>query len=837
MSQFGGETIQLSFGDASNAVTSHLSNLQGLACTTSEDPYASSSDEMVPLCDPYITHAIQNDTYVPRVLFVDGRNCFEPHFSAEPSAAVARSDANDASNHSGLNSAATGAWNGSVEIHHRNTRGKPIVELPSSSFNSNSFDEQNIYAANHFTNDSWNQLDSSQQHAYSEFQNVASVLSNTNSQSSRYNASRYSHVSSQFVFSKSITGGRVMNWDDEEEEEEEEEYEREYEDETAKQRRTQMEREKRIKEEEQMDQQLHHAWDTFVGIDTVDKNKSSSSTKSQEQGDTSAAPSDVDGESSRKRKTALDALQWRNYLMPPHPSFFSFSAPLPFDIHLNTNAASSQSPSPQNTQSILYSFQSGKHPAIAAFSSNDMNEGMTSQWRDEVLSDSIRKWMEDCDSVKGFQICVDADQDFFAGLASSVLEELGDECRSAGKFSILVGDGDSFRSASDGASDLQSNGKQTYWRSENKAVQVFRSGLNRGLTLHGLSENSDLVLPLSLTKCWKALHKNDESRNMFEASAAGAMALESVTLPYRLVKRNGGQSSLSSDNRMRSKIGIGSGYFQGSSKGEEDAYPTADKLTYHEFLSSMKPSNRHTLTELSGLVRPISPAEVHKSLLQGTSIERRQMEEDRNRNRNSFYRRSRGRHIDPGLWMEDEGPNGGILSSLSPVAESNSSRGLHQHFALASSMRPLPSRLGDVVSTYTTSMMEGMAISYRPQSSVATVVGQSFDALTGHRSHSAGSYWSSILGPEAHVAQTVTMLGNTTRVHHHLQTTAIGLKNALSRKYAGYLTRDGMSGLAPEGEDCEDAMEACLTLRDVYEPASMMFDSDEEGIYFDDNTD
>ena len=82
----------------------------------------------------------------------------------------------------------------------------------------------------------------------------------------------------------------------------------------------------------------------------------------------------------------------------------------------------------------------------------------------------------------------------------------------------------------------------------------------------------------------------------------------------------------------------------------------------------------------------------------------------------------------------------------------------------------------------------------------------------------------------------LSTLGNSTRVYDHLKQTSIGLKSALSSKYSGYLSRDGMTGLAPESEDCDEAMEACLTLRDVYEPPSMGFDSDEEG-YFEDNSD
>ena len=141
-----------------------------------------------------------------------------------------------------------------------------------------------------------------------------------------------------------------------------------------------------------------------------------------------------------------------------------------------------------------------------------------------------------------------------------------------------------------------------------------------------------------------------------------------------------------------------------------------------------------------------------------------------------------------------------------------------------------------VISTYTTCMMEGMAIGYRPQSTIATVVGQCFNEMVGGKSNIAGSYWKHILGEQAPILQTLSTLGNSTRVYDHLKQTSIGLKSALSRKYSGYLSRDGMTGLAPESEDCDEAMEACLTLRDVYEPPSMEFDSDEEG-YFEDNSD
>jgi hypothetical protein len=44
-----------------------------------------------------------------------------------------------------------------------------------------------------------------------------------------------------------------------------------------------------------------------------------------------------------------------------------------------------------------------------------------------------------------------------------------------------------------------------------------------------------------------------------------------------------------------------------------------------------------------------------------------------------------------------------------------------------------------------------------------------------------------------------------------------------------------MAGLVPEVEDCDEAKESCLSLRDLYEPPSSAYEIDEEGIYFEDN--
>jgi len=46
--------------------------------------------------------------------------------------------------------------------------------------------------------------------------------------------------------------------------------------------------------------------------------------------------------------------------------------------------------------------------------------------------------METCDTVRGFQINIDLDMALFGGLAERVLQELGEECRSAGRVSVLM---------------------------------------------------------------------------------------------------------------------------------------------------------------------------------------------------------------------------------------------------------------------------------------------------------------------------------------------------------------------------------------------------------------
>ncbi len=893
MSSFGGgETIQLSFGPAANAVTSHLCNLQGLASTSAtvtdvSDVHGSGSDTTTctPLCDPYVTHAVQNEIYVPRVLFVDGRNHFTPWPTSLSSTSSLNANTNTNTN-----------WGGAVEIHHR----VPIYNnnqdenRNKSSINSNDNDNDNDndhhrQHSHHFVDNSRstyeynsNQLSNVQRNAWDQFQSsTLSTSTMLNDKQSRYHSLKYQHVSSQYIYSPSNNnnnnnnsnisssnngGGRYMQWDDDEEEEEEDE------DEYYKQRKLQLERQRWDQREVEIQNELDDAWNTFITGTSTNTTAAAAGTtgttgqkRREHEGNNNNDDSNTASTTTRTTRTTnpLHHIQWLNYFMPPHPNEKMYTAPLPFDHIINIHEHNNTNKNILLDQPILYSHCCGKYPSPPSHNSyssttNALEDGITTEYRED-LSDKIRKWMEDCDALRGVQILIDNDKSLYGGLACSVLEELGDECRSAGRVSVMVHGGDIFDmnttlpiggGGGGGGLDEDGAGASSYWRSERKVVHSFRSHLNDGLNLHGIAENSDLVLPLSLNQCWKSLGRQstqstqNTSENMnemtlFEASAAGALALEAVTLPYRLLKQS--QSAVSQSSSLvkrRSKIGILSGYFQGSGQSDDnDAFPTIDRLSYHEFISSLRPSNRHTVLELSGSTKNQN---IDDRLLQGTSIERRRLEEERERNRNSmYYRRGRGRDIDPGLWIEDSGTNGGILCPLSPSSNDNqlTSRSMHRHFSLMTALRPSNTvATTDQVSTYTTLIMEGMGIRYRPQSSVGTVVRQSIYDLTSSKSYAAGTYWKSIFNNQIQNVPVLTVLGNSTRSYSHLKTTANNISQSLSRKYQGYLSRDSTAGIVPEREDCTDALEHIMDLRDTYEPPMMFDDEDHEGTYFDDNS-
>jgi len=718
--------------------------------------------------------------------------------------------------------------------------------------------------------------------ALAEFQNVASVLAGSSSQYSRYRADRYTAYSSRFVPSSSPAdedggGGRHMVWDDDEEEEEEEE------DEDEKRRRIAMEEMRWNRTEEDMQSKLDATWNNFFNVGSsgsshpVAEKEAAPAPVSDGASPDATSPSPPSSPPPPSPNNPASSLRWSHYYMPPHPPPSLFQSPLPFPT-----AAANNIHNPY--RHILQSHHTGLH---------QLTEPLTKKWREEVLSDNIRRWMERCDCIRGIQLAVDADgeEGLWGGLAESTVMELRDECRSAAVMGVLVdnyrgggggGDGDD-----DGESCGKGGRKRAYWRGEEEVASSVRRNLNRGLTLAGLASadaggGCDALVPISLGSCFGKEVAGKRYYSTFEASAVGALALEAATLPFRLRRGGGGGGR----GERRSKIGVQSGYFQGgggSGGNDNDAFGSTDRLSFQEFLSSLRPSNRHILLELStSMVCGVdgetsstttgSPtaSSLHEALLQGTSIERRKLEEERNRSYSSFssrLQRSRGRDIEPGLWMEDTGPCGGSLIPLTPSPSSSNgdsrSRSLHRHYALSTSFRPAssaatpvvrssrqsllsssPTSSDGTVSSYTTMLMEGMGIRYRPETCVGTVVNQSLTDLIGSRPYGAGSYWKTVLrGHHGRGVSTtpsavpiLTVLGNTTRVHSHLHSRARGMKDSLSSKYSGYRRKDCTAGIIPESEDCTEAMEVCDSLRDLYEP--LMGGADEETeVYFEDNED
>jgi len=89
----------------------------------------------------------------------------------------------------------------------------------------------------------------------------------------------------------------------------------------------------------------------------------------------------------------------------------------------------------------------------------------------------------------------------------------------------------------------------------------------------------------------------------------------------------------------------------------------------------------------------------------------------------------------------------------------------------------------------------------------------------------------------------LSVLGNGTRSYPRLNSISHGFHSVLhSQRYRGYFSRDVMAGIVPERDDCEEALEYCRELVDVYEPpmgSGLVSGKDENenlDAYFDDHS-
>jgi hypothetical protein len=294
------------------------------------------------------------------------------------------------------------------------------------------------------------------------------------------------------------------------------------------------------------------------------------------------------------------------------------------------------------------------------------------------------------------------------------------------------------------------------------------------------------------------------------------------------------------------------------------SYPSAP-ATSSPWVNNVGPWSTSMLASLqsSGLIAGSTNGmgELQSRMIRGTSIEQMMIEQQHQQYRSSRARTS-SRPSEPGEWLDDismkTSNGGGLLSSLSGNSIPFGMRSDHHHFALSTSLRPPESDLRSFSSTpgsgncATTALlrpiMESMGVRYRPEVSLGVVVKDTVVDLTG-----LGAYWrvifsdgnstttppssstnegigGNIKSPQskpimmspnerASHSPVLSVLGNGTRSYPRLNSISHGFHCVLhSQRNRGYFSRDVMAGIVPERDDCEEALEYCRELVDVYEP-------------------
>ncbi len=762
----GGEVLRLSFGCTANSVSSDLVNLEGLACTTAavkRPPTSSSCNSVVshpqhswsPLCDPYITHhPMSGDRlFTPRCIFVDTQ---EQQVQQQKQLRSYQETEDLA------------AWSGPVETMCLGTSSNQSIvgySPAAGSYNSNASNNQ--------------------QYRFQKFHQIAQTLAETT-----YSSNSCSVHSSQVRYDSSnnhtIPTNRHVEWDISDEEGDYDDADAE--DNTNAQRRLAVEKHKQ-QQLLVLQDALSKAWDEGV---------------------------------LNYRSTAAQAIQihWSDYLLPPLPppqkfislpssSYLSSTIPHTFFPNAIATTDTTDLMTTANTTSTPSSFSSLWDPQATKSSIIDSHLAgysatanlLSSSWREDVLFNELRKSLEQCDLLQGTQLVV-SNVGFYTGLATSVLEELADECKSAARWTILISD----------TSSTADHYEPTTHR------QLFRRYLNGGLALHSLSENSDLTLPLSISSC-----------SSFTSNALLAVAVENATIPYRLLPCNSCNNS-SSDAifAIAASAGLGS-----SSNTNDDSFFSLYKsVNFREFLSCLRgPTTRHSILGMDATTMKDTNLNWNQLLIQGTSV----VVDPRMRDRKVSKKDVSTMEDFPGRWLSTHLHSLSYNTSIRGISQDND-YDQHTHYALHASFRRSYESYPSLTSSYQKQkyrhpllhgIMEGIATHARPMGSFSTcLVPQSVAELT-----LTGGYWkSSILNsiPDFFVST----ISNSTRIHPLIEGRYKSFKNATSRFCSerssingssgsmwGLYTTDLQAGLAPEFEDCEEAREYLRNLDALYCPS------------------
>jgi hypothetical protein len=390
------------------------------------------------------------------------------------------------------------------------------------------------------------------------------------------------------------------------------------------------------------------------------------------------------------------------------------------------------------------------------------------RWNETVLFDQhLRTILEACDSVQGITIATKGNGGIYAGLTTALLQELTEECRTAGRWVL-----NDYMIPSISALKPSEGSNPS---SQSFICSNVRMAIESGLALYDFAQLSHAILPLSTTTTMDAKTPSldtEEAYRHWKRTCDISMALETTTLAYRA------NSAWMSNSRTY------------------DDYNQGTRISFREFLSSLQPSERYKLLELDLHYNPHHPL----SLDTGTSVERRRLQQSRTSQHSTSSTL-------PGEWLESSSTFTN-LSSKPDVPQYAMQRSLHHHWSLASTMRCTTKSSDDM-----TCMLESMGIRYRPESYLAVILDQSFSQLISN-GYAAGAYWKAY-------AETplMSVLSNSTRSYFYVQSVANEMKEKLfASKYQGYRQREVTNGNLLETDDCLDAMEYCLSLQDTYRP-------------------
>lgn len=421
----------------------------------------------------------------------------------------------------------------------------------------------------------------------------------------------------------------------------------------------------------------------------------------------------------------------------------------------------------------------------------------TNDWED-----SLRHWLEPCDACQGLILSTDSS----THATTPILQWFQEEVPSAKRWLCALEEHDPTTSHAPQTTIVNSSLAARQHKAQRK--------VNEQIFWKEALEEAHMIVPLS----------NSNKNHTMDQLRHTAAALETATLPYRL-RRNRLYNKWEDQEQIASSVGLyntsSSTLYECSNQASASIFPQASSLSMSELTRTLTAefSSVHKMVELDalchedGATRILSSSTLWKDhLLEGTTLDRR------TRQQNSYGQQEQ-QSVLPGRWMMERTTENlptagsGILSSLSPFRK-DQDRSQHTHFALVAGLRM---EQKDVVGIRnedapTDVLLQGMGVRYRPDSSIATILGQTHGEMIEQSSlpsYCYDYYQKASKNMHSYHAPTLAVLGNTTRSFASLQT----------------LTKDGTDPFKTRSRSLryvDDELREALTLlchvRDAYEP-------------------